>query len=62
VVSRASPGNNDFGAGALAAVRARLEETGWSPRLMSPEEFAAFTRSEKDRWGGIIRRANIKLE
>ena len=47
---------------AMPAVRARLEETGWSPRLMSPEEFAAFTRSEKDRWGGIIRRANIKLE
>ena len=46
----------------MPAVRARLEETGWSPRLMSPEEFAAFTRSEKDRWGGIIRRANIKLE
>jgi len=29
---------------------------------MSPEEFATFTRSEKDRWGDIIRRANIKLE
>ena len=47
---------------AMPAVRARLEETGWSPRLMSPEEFAAFTRSEKERWGDIIRRANIKLE
>ena len=29
---------------------------------MSPEEFAAFTRSEKERWGQIIRRANIKVE
>jgi tripartite-type tricarboxylate transporter receptor subunit TctC len=47
---------------AMPAVRARLEETGWSPKLMSPEEFAAFTRSEKQRWGDIIRRANIKLE
>jgi tripartite-type tricarboxylate transporter receptor subunit TctC len=47
---------------ALPQVRARLEETGWSPRLMSPAQFAAFTRSEKERWGGIIRRANIKLE
>jgi tripartite-type tricarboxylate transporter receptor subunit TctC len=47
---------------AMPQVRARLEETGWSPKLMSPEEFAAFTRSEKDRWGDIIRRANIKLE
>jgi len=47
---------------AMPPVRARLEETGWSPKLMSPEEFAAFTRSEKQRWGDIIRRANIKLE
>jgi tripartite-type tricarboxylate transporter receptor subunit TctC len=47
---------------ALPQVRQRLEETGWSPKLMSPAEFAAFTRSEKDRWGDIIRRANIKLE
>jgi tripartite-type tricarboxylate transporter receptor subunit TctC len=47
---------------ALPELRARLEETGWSPKLMSPQEFAAFTASEKERWGNIIRRANIKLE
>lgn len=47
---------------ALPELRARLEETGWSPKLMSPQEFAAFTASEKERWGSIIRRANIKLE
>jgi tripartite-type tricarboxylate transporter receptor subunit TctC len=47
---------------AVPTLRARLDETGWSPKLMSPEEFAAFTRSEKERWGNIIRRANIKLE
>ncbi len=47
---------------AMPEVKVRLEETGWSPKLMSPEEFAAFTRAEKDRWGDIIRRANIKLE
>ena len=29
---------------------------------MSPDEFAAFTRSEKERWGKIIQRANIKVE
>ncbi len=33
-----------------------------APKLMSPDEFAAFTRSEKERWGQIIRRANIKVE
>jgi len=47
---------------ALPQVKVRLDEAGWSPKLMSPEQFAAFTRSEKERWGGIIQRANIKLE
>ena len=37
-------------------------ENVWNKFLMSPLEFAAFTRSEKERWGNIIRRANIKLE
>jgi hypothetical protein len=27
-----------------------------------PGEFAAFTLSKKERWGNIIRRANIRLE
>jgi len=47
---------------AIPQVRVRLDETGWTPKLMSPEEFGAFTLSEKERWGKIIRRANIKLE
>ncbi|MBV8391804.1 MAG: tripartite tricarboxylate transporter substrate binding protein [Alphaproteobacteria bacterium] len=47
---------------AIPEVRERLDSSGWTPRLMSPEEFAAYTVSEKERWGNIIRRANIKLE
>ena len=47
---------------ALPEMKARLDEAGWSPKLMSPDEFAAFGVSEKERWGSIIRRANIKLE
>ncbi len=43
-------------------VLARLEAMGSGPRLMSPDEFAAFTRAEKERWGRIIHRANIKVE
>jgi len=43
-------------------VLARLDSMGGAPKLMSPAEFAAFTRSEKERWGDIIRRANIRLE
>src|SRR5262245_24503915 len=47
---------------AMPEVRVRLDEAGWTPKLMSPEEFSAFTVSEKERWGNIIRRANIRLE
>ncbi len=47
---------------AKPAVLERLESMGTGPRLMSPAAFAAFTRSEKERWGKIIQRANIKLE
>ena len=47
---------------AMPEVKARLDEAGWTPKLMSPEEFATFTKSEKERWGNIIRRANIRLE
>jgi tripartite-type tricarboxylate transporter receptor subunit TctC len=43
-------------------VKARLDSMGSSPKLMTPDEFAAFTRSEKERWGKIIQSANIKLE
>lgn len=47
---------------ATPEVLARLDALGGSPKLMSREAFAAFGRSEKDRWGEIIRRANIKVE
>lgn len=47
---------------AMPEVLARLEALGGAPKLMGPDEFAAFTRSEKERWGKIIRRANIKVE
>jgi tripartite-type tricarboxylate transporter receptor subunit TctC len=47
---------------AKPAVKARLDSMGSSPRLMTPDDFAAFTRSEKERWGKIIQSANIKLE
>ena len=46
----------------MPEVKARLDATGWSPKLMSPEQFTAFTLSEKERWGKIIHRANISLE
>jgi tripartite-type tricarboxylate transporter receptor subunit TctC len=45
-----------------AQVLARLDAMGSTPSTTSPEEFADFTRAEMARWGGIIRRGNIKLE
>ncbi len=48
--------------GAQPEVLERLAALGGTPKLMSPEAFTAFTRSEKERWGQIIRRANIKVE
>lgn len=47
---------------AMPETLAKLEAMGVVPRLMSPDEFAAFGRTEKQRWGDIIRRANIKVE
>jgi tripartite-type tricarboxylate transporter receptor subunit TctC len=47
---------------AMPEIKARLDASGWTPKLMSPEEFAAYTVSEKERWGKIIHRAKITLE
>ena len=40
----------------------RLAALGGTPKLMRPAEFAAFASADKERWGKIIRRANIKVE
>jgi tripartite-type tricarboxylate transporter receptor subunit TctC len=47
---------------AMPEVLERLKTIGGVPKLMTPDEFGAFTRSEKERWGQIIQRANIKVE
>ena len=47
---------------AMPEVVERLTALGGTPKLMPPAEFAAFASAEKDRWGQIIRRANIKGE
>jgi tripartite-type tricarboxylate transporter receptor subunit TctC len=43
-------------------VRARFDGLGGQAVTSTPEEFAAFTRAEIERWGNIIRKSNIKLE
>jgi len=47
---------------AMPEVVERLAALGGTPKLMRPAEFAAFASAEKERWGEIIRRANIKVE
>jgi tripartite-type tricarboxylate transporter receptor subunit TctC len=51
-----------FTVSAMPEVVERLAALGGTPKLMRPAEFAAFASAEKDRWGQIIRRANIKVE
>ena len=43
-------------------VLARFDGLGGRPVTSTPEEFAAFTRAEIERWGKIIKSANIKLD
>ena len=47
---------------AMPEVVERLAALGGTPKLMRPAEFAAFASAEKERWGQIISRANIKVE
>lgn len=43
-------------------VPVHLDTMGSTPATTTPEEFTAFTRTETERWGGIIRRGKIRLE
>jgi len=40
----------------------RLQRIGIEPRPMSAAQFAAFIRTETEKWGGIIRRSGAKAE
>jgi len=43
-------------------VKARLDEWGATPLLGSPADFAQFVADETEKWGKVIRAANIKAE
>jgi len=47
---------------AAEAVRERYLAQGTALPLGSPEEFAAHIAAERQRWGEVIRQANIRLE
>lgn len=46
----------------VPAVRARLEEEGSSASPMAPADFAKFIKSERDRWGTVVRKAGLRAE
>ncbi len=55
--------NREINAGlADPAVKARLAEVATTPMPFAPDEFGAYVASEIDKWGKVIRAANIKVE
>ena len=46
----------------LPDVQAKLRGLGGEPGNVSPEQFAAFNKSEYERFGKLIREANIKVD
>lgn len=43
------------------AVRQRMRDIGVEPLFMPPSELTTFVKSEREKWGGIIRKAGISL-
>jgi tripartite-type tricarboxylate transporter receptor subunit TctC len=43
-------------------VNARLSELGMAPTALGGKDFAAFLQSESNRWGPVIKAANIKID
>jgi tripartite-type tricarboxylate transporter receptor subunit TctC len=42
--------------------KARLAELGVEPMPMTPAQFAKFVVSENEKWGKVIRAADIRLD
>jgi tripartite-type tricarboxylate transporter receptor subunit TctC len=47
---------------AMADVRSKLAAIGLEPVGTTPAEFAAVVRQDYEKWGKVIRDANIKLD
>jgi tripartite-type tricarboxylate transporter receptor subunit TctC len=48
--------------GALPEIRERLEKIGFNPVLNTPAEFGARIKEEMERWGKVVKSANLKIE
>ncbi len=47
---------------AHASVKPRFEDLGATPKGSTPDELAAFLKSEIDKWGPVIRESGIRIE
>ena len=47
---------------ATADAKAKLADLGVEPMPMTPKQFGDFINSENDKWGKVIRAANVKLD
>ena len=43
-------------------VLARMADMGYTPTTVAPTEFGGFIKSEYERWGAVVRAANIRAE
>jgi tripartite-type tricarboxylate transporter receptor subunit TctC len=48
--------------GAMTEIRERLEKIGFNPVLNTPAEFGARIKQEMERWGKVVKAANLKIE
>jgi len=48
--------------GAIPEVRQRLEAIGFNPVVSTPAEYGARIKEEMDRWGKVVKAANLKIE
>ena len=55
--------NKDINAGlADPKINARLADLGGTPLVVSPADFGKLIADETEKWGKVIRAANIKAE
>jgi tripartite-type tricarboxylate transporter receptor subunit TctC len=48
--------------GAIPEVRQRLEAIGFNPVINTPAEYGERIKSEMERWGKVVRDANLKIQ
>ncbi len=46
----------------MPEIRERIQQIGLDPSTLNRGEYAAFLKAELDKWGGIIRAKNIRIE